>query len=195
MSLLVSNDDGMHAPGLQALVEALEDAGLGFTVVAPDRDRSGVSNCLTLDRPLQAVRLDDRRIAVDGTPTDCIHLGTAGLFLPQPERVVSGINFGANLGDDVLYSGTVAAAMEGRFLARPALAVSLAIDSAWMPSCCFVCRAWSRALSEAMSASTRLEMPVVSEVCRLETNFRWLARALEPVPSLVRRCSRWSGRC
>ncbi len=127
MSLLVSNDDGMHAPGLQALVEALEDAGLGFTVVAPDRDRSGVSNCLTLDRPLQAVRLDDRRIAVDGTPTDCIHLGTAGLFLPQPERVVSGINFGANLGDDVLYSGTVAAAMEGRFLARPALAVSLVV--------------------------------------------------------------------
>ena len=127
MSLLVSNDDGVHAPGLQALAQALAAAGLVFTVVAPDRDRSGVSNCLTLDRPLQAVRLDNRHIAVDGTPTDCIHLGTSGLFLPEPERVLSGINFGANLGDDVLYSGTVAAAMEGRFLAKPALAVSLAV--------------------------------------------------------------------
>ncbi len=127
MSLLLSNDDGVHAPGLQALVQAVDAAGLIFTVVAPDRDRSGVSNCLTLDRPLQAVRLDNRHISVDGTPTDCIHLGTSGLFLPEPERVVSGINFGANLGDDVLYSGTVAAAMEGRFLAKPALAVSLAV--------------------------------------------------------------------
>jgi 5'-nucleotidase len=127
MSLLLSNDDGIHAPGLQALTQALDAAGQMFNVVAPDRDRSGVSNCLTLDRPLQAVRLDNRHIAVDGTPTDCIHLGTAGLFLPIPERVLSGINFGANLGDDVLYSGTVAAAMEGRFLARPALAVSLAV--------------------------------------------------------------------
>lgn len=127
MTLLLSNDDGVHAPGLQALAEALAERRLDFLVVAPDRDRSGVSNCLTLDRPLQAIRIDPRRIAVDGTPTDCIHLGTAGIFMESPERVVSGINFGANLGDDVLYSGTVAAAMEGRFLVKPALALSLVV--------------------------------------------------------------------
>lgn len=128
MTLLLSNDDGVHAPGLQALAEALAARQLDYLVVAPDRDRSGVSNCLTLDRPLQATRLDAHRIAVDGTPTDCIHLGTAGLFMNTPERVVSGINFGANLGDDVLYSGTVAAAMEGRFLEKPALALSLVVS-------------------------------------------------------------------
>lgn len=126
MRLLLSNDDGIHAPGLHALYKALA-ADHELMVIAPDRDKSGVSNCLTLDRPLQAIHLDPQRIAVDGTPTDCIHLGTAGIFMPEPERVVSGINFGANLGDDVLYSGTVAAAMEGRFLQHAAIAVSLAV--------------------------------------------------------------------
>jgi 5'-nucleotidase len=126
MKLLLSNDDGIHAPGLQALYQALRD-DYDLMVIAPDRDKSGVSNCLTLDRPLQAIHLDEQRIAVDGTPTDCIHLGTAGIFMPEPQRVVSGINFGANLGDDVLYSGTVAAAMEGRFLAQAAMAVSLVV--------------------------------------------------------------------
>lgn len=126
MKLLLSNDDGMHAPGLNALYAALKDCH-DVMVIAPDRDKSGVSNCLTLDRPLQAIHLDEQRIVVDGTPTDCIHLGTSGLFMPEPERVVSGINFGANLGDDVLYSGTVAAAMEGRFLAQAAVAVSLVV--------------------------------------------------------------------
>lgn len=126
MSLLLSNDDGVHAPGLEALRRALEDA-YDLVVIAPDRDRSGVSNCLTLDRPLQVTPLDDRRMAVDGTPTDCVHLGTSGLFMPEPERVLSGINFGANLGDDVLYSGTVAAAMEGRFLRKASMAISLVV--------------------------------------------------------------------
>jgi 5'-nucleotidase len=127
MSLLLSNDDGVHAPGLEALRQALaHDHEL--VVIAPDRDKSGVSNCITLDRPLQVMQLEDKRYAVDGTPTDCIHLGTAGIFMPEPERVISGINFGANLGDDVLYSGTVAAAMEGRFLAKPALAISLVVS-------------------------------------------------------------------
>jgi 5'-nucleotidase len=134
MTLLLSNDDGIHAPGLQALVQALQRAPWPCVVVAPDRDRSGVSNCLTLDRPLQAIRLDEHRYAVDGTPTDCIHLGTAGIFMPEPERVVSGINFGANLGDDVLYSGTVAAAMEGRFLRKPAMAVSLVVTDYEAPT-------------------------------------------------------------
>jgi 5'-nucleotidase len=126
MSLLLSNDDGVHAPGLEALWRALESSH-ELTVIAPDRDKSGVSNCLTLDRPLQVTRLDEQRMAVDGTPTDCVHLGTAGLFMPVPERVLSGINAGANLGDDVLYSGTVAAAMEGRFLRKASMAISLVI--------------------------------------------------------------------
>lgn len=126
MKLLLSNDDGIHAPGLNALHLVLKEH-YELTVIAPDRDKSGVSNCLTLDRPLQALHLEINRIAVDGTPTDCIHLGTSGIFMPEPDRVVSGINFGANLGDDVLYSGTVAAAMEGRFLEHPAMAVSLAV--------------------------------------------------------------------
>lgn len=126
MSLLLSNDDGVHAPGLEALRQALlRDYEL--VIIAPDRDKSGVSNCLTLDRPLQMIQVDAQRYAVDGTPTDCIHLGTSGIFMKEPERVVSGINFGANLGDDVLYSGTVAAAMEGRFLAKPSLAFSLVV--------------------------------------------------------------------
>jgi 5'-nucleotidase len=97
-------------------------------VIAPTYDRSGVSNCLTLDRPLQVEELSNRYIGVDGTPTDCVHLGTSGIYCPVPERVISGINYGANMGDDVLYSGTVAAAMEGRFLAKPAMAVSLATN-------------------------------------------------------------------
>jgi len=126
MSLLLSNDDGINAPGLEALWRALEDA-YEYVVIAPDRDRSGVSNCLTLDRPLQVTTLDQRRRSVDGTPTDCVHLGTSGVFMPEPERVLSGINFGANLGDDVLYSGTVAAAMEGRFLRKASMAISLVV--------------------------------------------------------------------
>ena len=126
MSLLLSNDDGVHAPGLEALRQALQP-DYELVIIAPDRDKSGVSNCLTLDRPLQLIQLEPGRFAVDGTPTDCIHLGTSGIFLKEPERVISGINFGANLGDDVLYSGTVAAAMEGRFLAKTSLAFSLVV--------------------------------------------------------------------
>ena len=127
MSILLSNDDGVRAPGLMALAAALATR-TELHVIAPSYDRSGVSNCLTLDRPLQTEILSNRYIGVDGTPTDCIHLGTSGIFCPVPDRVVSGINYGANMGDDVLYSGTVAAAMEGRFLARPAIAVSLATN-------------------------------------------------------------------
>jgi 5'-nucleotidase len=124
VSILLSNDDGVRAPGLTALAEALAWK-YKLQVIAPSYDRSGVSNCLTLDRPLQTETYSNKAIGVDGTPTDCIHLGTSGIFGPVPERVISGINYGANMGDDVLYSGTVAAAMEGRFLEKPALAVSL----------------------------------------------------------------------
>lgn len=123
MRILVSNDDGIHAPGMRVLAEHM--AALGeVTVVAPDRNRSGASNSLTLGRPLRVTEHGPRRYAVDGTPTDCVHLAITGLLDEPPDIVVSGINAGANLGDDSLYSGTVAAAMEGRFLGLPALAVS-----------------------------------------------------------------------
>ncbi len=124
LSILVSNDDGVYAPGLAALAAALEPLGR-LTVVAPDRNRSAASNSLTLDMPLRVGQLDNGFYYVNGTPTDCVHLAITGLLREAPDLVVSGINSGANLGDDVLYSGTVAAAMEGRFLGRPALAVSL----------------------------------------------------------------------
>ncbi|MBK1690853.1 5'/3'-nucleotidase SurE [Ectothiorhodospira mobilis] len=125
MRILLSNDDGVHAPGLQTLSRGLREQA-EVTVVAPDRDRSGASNSLTLIRPLRAHTLDNGDIRVDGTPTDCVHLAITGLLEQEPDMVISGINAGANLGDDVLYSGTVAAAMEGRFLGLPAIAVSLA---------------------------------------------------------------------
>ena len=124
MHLLVSNDDGYLSPGLRVLADALRDFG-EVTVVAPDRNRSGASNSLTLDYPLHATLAENGYWKVDGTPTDCVHLGITGLLDEEPDMVVSGINLGANLGDDVLYSGTVAGAMEGRFLGLPALAVSI----------------------------------------------------------------------
>ncbi|WP_456291871.1 5'/3'-nucleotidase SurE [Pseudomonas sp. AK106] len=123
MRILISNDDGVMAPGLVALHGAL--AGYAeCVVIAPDQDKSGASSSLTLDRPLHPHTLDNGFISLNGTPTDCVHLGLNGLLPDQPDMVVSGINLGANLGDDVLYSGTVAAALEGRFLQRPSFAFS-----------------------------------------------------------------------
>ena len=126
MRILVSNDDGVDAPGIAALAAALRGAGHEVMVVAPDRDRSGASNSLTLDMPIRVVQLDDNTWRVHGTPTDCVHLALTGMFSGQrePDIVVSGINNAPNLGDDVIYSGTVSAAMEGRFLGLPAVAVS-----------------------------------------------------------------------
>ena len=124
MRILISNDDGYRAPGIQCLAEQLSKFS-SVQVVAPDRDRSGASHSLTLDSPLRATAIKNGFIVVDGTPTDCVHLALTGLLTQEPDLVVSGINSGANLGDDVLYSGTVAAAMEGRFLGSPAMAVSL----------------------------------------------------------------------
>lgn len=125
MRILVSNDDGYQAPGIRALTAALAEHG-EVTVVAPERDRSGASNSLTLENPIRATVMPDGVIRVDGTPTDCVHLAITGLLEEEPDIVVSGINAGANMGDDVLYSGTVAAAMEGRFLGLPAIAISMA---------------------------------------------------------------------
>ncbi|HEX7349167.1 MAG TPA: 5'/3'-nucleotidase SurE [Rhodanobacteraceae bacterium] len=125
MRVLLSNDDGVDAPGIRVLADRLAELG-EVVVVAPDRDRSGASNSLTLDQPVRVARLDDGRYRVAGTPTDCVHLALSGLLAHEPDIVVSGINNSANLGDDVIYSGTVSAAMEGRFLGLPAIAVSLA---------------------------------------------------------------------
>jgi len=125
MHFLLSNDDGYQAIGIRKLALALEQFG-EVTVVAPDRDRSGASNSLTLDIPLQVKTDESGFNYVNGTPTDCVHLAITGLLAEEPDMVISGINAGSNLGDDVLYSGTVAAAMEGRFLGRTALAISLA---------------------------------------------------------------------
>jgi 5'/3'-nucleotidase len=125
--ILISNDDGYRARGIVALRQALE--GLGdLTVVAPDRNRSGASNSLTLEVPLRVAQAEPDVYYVQGTPTDCVHLAISGLFPFEPDMVVSGINDGSNLGDDVLYSGTVAAATEGRFLGKPAVAISLNTD-------------------------------------------------------------------
>lgn len=125
MRILLSNDDGYFAPGLAALAESL--AGLGeIVVVAPERDRSGASNSLTLDRPLTVRRSANGFLFVNGTPTDCVHLAVTGLLEHLPDIVVSGINLGANMGDDTIYSGTVAAAMEGYQLGVPSIAFSLA---------------------------------------------------------------------
>ena len=124
MHILVSNDDGVFAPGLAALAEGLS-AIARVTVMAPESERSGYSSALTLDRPLRPQRLANGFWSVNGTPADCVYLGLNGFFDEEPDMVISGINSGANLGDDVLYSGTVGAALEGRHLGKPALAVSL----------------------------------------------------------------------
>lgn len=126
MHILLSNDDGYFSAGLAALRAQLEELGT-VTVVAPDRNRSGASNSLTLDRPLRIEEVGPNTWSVDGTPTDCVHVAITGLLDEEPDMVVSGINHGANLGDDVLYSGTVAAAMEGRSLGLPAVALSLVL--------------------------------------------------------------------
>ena len=125
MRILVSNDDGVHAEGIRALSEALRACG-EVIVVAPDRNRSGASHSLTLEVPLRVTRISETGYyAVKGTPTDCVHLAVNELVRPEPDMVVAGINHGANLGDDVIYSGTVAAATEGRHLGYPSIAISL----------------------------------------------------------------------
>ena len=149
MRILLSNDDGVFAPGIRILAEALLEFG-HVDVVAPDGNRSGFSNALTLDKPLRPIRTDEGYWAINGTPADCVHLAINGLLDGDPDMVVSGINSGANLGDDTLYSGTVAAAIEGRFLHKPALAVSL-VDAHkfndYRPAAEIVCRLlrnWSK---------------------------------------------------
>jgi len=124
MRILLSNDDGYFAPGIANLAKALSDIA-DITVVAPERDRSGASNSLTLDRPLSLHKSHNGFYYVNGTPTDCVHLAVTGMLDELPDMVISGINDGANMGDDTVYSGTVAAATEGFLLGLPSIAVSL----------------------------------------------------------------------
>ncbi|NOT85646.1 MAG: 5'/3'-nucleotidase SurE [Methylococcaceae bacterium] len=128
MHILLSNDDGYLATGLITLADYLREYAQ-ISVVAPDKNRSAASNSLTLEMPLRAVTLENGFVKVDGTPTDCVHLAITGLLQQEPDMVFAGINHGANLGDDVWYSGTVAAATEGRFLGLPAVAISLAASN------------------------------------------------------------------
>jgi 5'-nucleotidase len=124
MRILLSNDDGYFAPGLNQLAATLEEVA-ELTVVAPERDSSGASNSLTLDRPLKVRRSGNGFLYLNGTPTDCVHLAVTGLLEHLPDMVISGINHGENMGDDTIYSGTVAAATEGYLLGIPSIAVSL----------------------------------------------------------------------
>jgi 5'-nucleotidase len=127
MHFLISNDDGIHAKGIQVLARRMQELGQ-VTIVAPDQNRSGASNSLTLDSPVRISEIAERTFRVTGTPSDCVHIALTGLLEKDPDMVISGVNSGANLGDDVIYSGTVAAAMEGRFLGLPAIAVSLVFE-------------------------------------------------------------------
>ena len=129
MRILLSNDDGYFAPGIMALAQTLSEVA-DITVVAPERDRSGASNSLTLDRPLSLRRAANGFYFVNGTPSDCVHLAVTGMLDSLPDMVISGINHSANMGDDTIYSGTVAAATEGYLLGIPSLAVSLACREA-----------------------------------------------------------------
>lgn len=152
MRILISNDDGVMAPGIAALYDALADYA-ECLVIAPSEDKSGASSSLTLDRPLHPATLPNGFVALNGTPTDCVHLGLNALLDPLPDMVVSGINLGANLGDDVLYSGTVAAALEGRFLDRPSFAFSLVsrqVDN--LPTAAFFAR-------KLLEAHASLDLP------------------------------------
>jgi 5'-nucleotidase len=124
MRFLISNDDGIYAKGIQVLARRMAQLG-EVTIVAPEKNHSGASNSLTLGDPIRVKEIEERTFRVTGTPSDCVHLALTGLVDKDPDMVISGINFGANLGDDVIYSGTVAAAIEGRFLGLPAIAVSL----------------------------------------------------------------------
>ena len=129
MKILLSNDDGYFAPGLNILAEHLAKIA-DITVVAPERNRSGASNSLTLDRPLSVRKASNGFFYVNGTPTDCVHIALTGLMSEMPDMVISGINDGANMGDDTIYSGTVAAAMEGYLLGIPSLAFSMSQHNA-----------------------------------------------------------------
>jgi 5'-nucleotidase len=159
--ILVTNDDGVHAPGLAALASALEELGDVY-VVAPDREQSAVGHALTLHRPLRVTTLGERRFSVNGTPSDCVNLAVLGLLPERPVLVAAGINHGSNLGDDVTYSGTVSAAMEGTLLGVPSMAVSqVDPETAGLEGAQAVARlVASRVLVEGLPSKTLLNINV-----------------------------------
>ncbi|WP_024871509.1 5'/3'-nucleotidase SurE [Tolumonas lignilytica] len=160
MKILVSNDDGINAQGLQCLSEALCALG-DVVVVAPDRNRSGASNSLTLENPIRVDTLETgKRYSVKGTPTDCVHFAVNKLLDPWPDIVVSGINHGANLGDDVIYSGTVAAATEGRHMGLPAIAVSLVGEMHFASAAHYACLLVSRLRTHPLPSDQILNVNV-----------------------------------
>jgi 5'-nucleotidase len=162
MIILVSNDDGIHSEGLHALEEALAAVGELYTV-APDREQNAVSHSLTLHRPLRIEELAPRRFAVNGTPTDCVNLAVKGFLPIRPHLVVSGINKGANLGDDITYSGTVSAAIEGSLLGIPSIAVSLVTQGTayqFGPAAEFAATLATEVIAQGMPADTLLNVNV-----------------------------------
>src|SRR5687767_4914467 len=163
--ILVSNDDGYFAPGITLLAEALRQVG-EVTVVAPERDRSGASNSLTLDRPLTVRRAPNGYFSVNGTPTDCVHIAVTGLLDFTPDIIVSGVNFGANMGDDTIYSGTVAAAAEGYQLGIPSVALSLASRT---------CEHFESAIGVALQIVERFRRAPLGEPVLLNVNIPDLA--------------------
>lgn len=162
-TILVSNDDGIHSEGIKRLASALRRVGEVY-VVAPDRERSAASHSLTLHRPLRVVETGLRMYAVDGTPTDCINLAVHGILPKRPDIVVSGINKGGNLGEDVSYSGTVSAAMEGTLLDIPSIAVSLVERERFdfSASAAFACTLARRVLKKGLPRDTLLNVNVPS---------------------------------
>lgn len=161
MMILVSNDDGIQSEGILALEEKLQRLGEVYTV-APDRMQSSMSHAITLHRPLRAKEVGPRRFAVDGTPTDCVKLALTGLLPSKPALVVSGINIGPNLGDDIIYSGTVSAAVEGTLLEVPAIAVSLVTlqNSSFEVAAEFAGTLAARVLEKGLPSGTLLNVNV-----------------------------------
>jgi len=159
--ILVSNDDGIHAAGVRALEAALAPLGEVW-VVAPDREQSATSHSLSLHRPLRVERVGPRRLAVDGTPTDCVNLAINGILPERPRLVVSGINHGPNLGDDITYSGTVSAAIEGTLLGVPSIAVSLVMRNGvdFEPAALFAARLVRRVQERGLPPDTLLNVNV-----------------------------------
>jgi 5'-nucleotidase len=186
LRILLSNDDGYQARGLRTLAQHLADIA-HVTIVAPDRNRSGASNSLTLETPLRVERADDNVYYVNGTPTDCVHIAITGDLLDeQPDMLISGINHGANLGDDVLYSGTVAAAMEGRFLGIPSIAVSLVGEGQhFATAAALVRRLVERNLTDPLPTDTILNVNVpdlpAAEIKGLKTTRLGFRHKSEPV--------------
>ncbi len=172
--ILVTNDDGYGAAGLEALIKAMGDLGEVF-VVAPDRERSGVSHAITLNHPLRVKACGPSRFTCDGTPTDCVFLGIHNLMPRAPDLVVSGINHGPNLADDVTYSGTVAGAMEGTIMGIPSVAVSLSARAGadFQPAADFAARIATFVLERGLPARTLLNVNVPDTAGAPVTGFRW----------------------